>query len=133
MIIWIGGEIKLNDSDFENFRVIRNEIEKQFNTYLQEIGYENEDLEELRLILVIRDDEYRGTQGGEDVKKKREKKIYSRSPRIDYDSFKNADENHRKKLIWQTLLESFEKLKKKGIKNLEPVESYIHQQIALLD
>jgi len=133
MIIWIGGEVGLDDKDFESFRNIRNQIEKQFNAHFQKIGYDNKDLEELRLILVIRDDEYRGTQGGEEIKKKRGKKIYSRSPRIDYDVFKNANENQRKKLIWQTILESFKKLEEKKIDNLEVIEEYIEEQITRLN
>ena len=97
MELWMSSETTAGILDI--LRPIRNKIEKQINQYLEEIGYSNDEIEKLRLILVIRDDEFRGTEGGETLKKKRGKRIYSRSPRIDYDTFKNADEHQRKKLI----------------------------------
>ena len=107
-------------------------IEDQFNAYLEEIGYKNDQIDELWQIIVIRDDEFRGTQGGEKIEKARGKKEYGRSPRIDYHTFKNADENERKRLIWKTILESLEQLEQRGIKNLEIPKEYVRKQIEAL-
>ena len=127
MELWMSSETTAGISGI--LRPIRNEVEKQFNTYCKEIDYSNDEIEELRLILVIRDDEFRGTEGGETLKKKRGKRIYSRSPRIDYDTFKNADEHQRKKLIYKTILESLEQLKQKDIHHLEVIEEYIQKKM----
>lgn len=53
MELWIGGEVGLPDDDFSSYRIAVNKIEKQINQYLKEIGYSNDEIEELRLIPVI--------------------------------------------------------------------------------
>ena len=132
MKLWIGGEVALKALDLKNFRKNILEIEDQFNAYLEGIGYKNDQIEKLRQIIVIRDDEFRGTQGGEKIRKERGAPIYNRSPRIDYHTFKNADEKERKRLIWKTILESLEQLEQRGIKNLEIPKEYVRKQIEAL-
>jgi hypothetical protein len=133
MELWIGGEIGLGSLNRRSFRAIRNDIEERFNAYLKEIGYTNDQIDELWQIIVIRDDEFRGTEGGEKIQKNEVKKEYGRSPRIDYQAFVNADENQRKVLIYETILESLRQLKEdKKIKNLEPLEAYVKKEIEAL-
>ena len=136
MRVWMSSETAVDKGDGDIDDILWKlymGIEKTINHFLEEIEYSNDGIEELRLILVLRDDEFRGTEGGEALKKKRGKQIYSRSPRIDYDTFKNADENQRKKLIYKTILESFEQLKQKDIHHLEVIEEYIQEKMILLE
>jgi len=133
MELWMSSEESLGSLDARNFRLMSNNIEDQFNAYLKEIDYKNEQIDKLRQIIVIRDDEFRGTEGVEKIRKQRGEKSYNRSPRIDYQTFLNANENERKILIYQTILESLRQLKEdRKIKNLEPLEEYINKQIELL-
>ena len=130
MELWMSSEESLGSLDARNFRLMSNDIEDQFNAYLEEINYKNEQIDELWQIIVIRDDEFRGTEGGEKIQKTRSKKEYGRSPRIDYQTFKDANENDRKVLIYQTILESLRQLKEdKKIKNLELLEEYVKKKI----
>ena len=126
MTVWIGGEVGLDDEDFESYRLTTNQIEKSLNAYLKEIGYKNKDLDSLDIIAILRDDDY-----FDEIKKYRPKKRDTDIRlKIDYNEFKNADENKRKKLIYEMLLRAIDFLKEeKGLKGFEPVEEYINKQI----
>ena len=124
MKVWIGGE--LEKDIHENYRIIRNKIEKSLNAYLEEIGYKNKDLDSLDVITILRDDEYFN-----EIKKYRPKKRDTDIRlKIDYDSFKNGDENKRKKLIYEMLLRAMNFLKEeKKLEGFNPIEAYINKQI----
>ena len=128
MELWIGGEVGLNDKDFESYRILTNQIEKEINSYLKEIGYKNENLDSLDVIFVLRNDDvfdeiwkYRPKKRDTDIR-----------PKIDYEAFVKGDETTRKRLIYESLLRVIDFLKSKKVKNLEPLEEYINKQLELL-
>ena len=131
MTIWIGGEVGLDDKDYESYRLIRNQIEKSFNKYLQEIGYVNEQIEELMVLFILRNDNLSAMREKEGrVGKDRGKPIYGINLRLDYNEFKNADEKKRKKMIYEGLLKAFDLVEKqKKIKGLDIIKEYINKQI----
>ena len=93
MKLWMSSEVDISLAD--ELRLIRNQIEKSLNAYLKEIGYKNKDLDSLDVIAILRDDDY-----FDEIKKYRPKKRDTDIRlKIDYNEFKNADENKRKKLI----------------------------------
>lgn len=130
MKVWIGGEVGLDDNDFESYRIISNQIEKSLNAYLEEIGYKNDALEKLRVITILRDDD----TFNEIKKLNKRKKNTDIRLKIDYDSFKNGDEHKRKKLIYEMLLRAMNFLKEeKKLEGFNPIEAYINKQIQSLD
>ena len=131
MTIWIGGEVGLDGNDFESYRLITNQIEKSFNKYLQEIGYVNEQIEELMVLFILRNDNLSAMREKEGrVGKERGKPIYGINLRLDYNEFKNADEKKRKKMIYEGLLKAFDLVEKqKKIKGLDIIKEYINKQI----
>jgi len=52
MILWIGGEVE--KEVYENFRIIRNVIEKKANENLASLNLENE-IKKIRILIIIRD------------------------------------------------------------------------------
>lgn len=106
-------------------RPIRNAIEKHINNHLKEIGYKNEKIKELLIVIVLRDDDFSVMKGGEGIRKHKGKLSYGGSLRIDYSTFKNATDEERANLILDLLIRSLNILEEKGIKNLEVVKEYI--------
>ena len=132
MILWMSNET--SGVDTTSLRKIRNQIEKEINSYLESISYTNDKIDKLRIVFVIRDDDFSVMRGGRNrLKKSRGELAYGINLHLDYDTFNNGGEDIRKKMIYGGILESLEQLKTKKIQNLEPVEEYIKEQIALLE
>ena len=132
MKVWIGGELERNIH--EDFRIIRNGIEKQTNAYLEEVDYKHPKMEKVRIVFVLRDDDFSVMEGGQGVvKKSRGELAYGVNIKLDYNRFINANEKIRKKMIYEGIFTTLQLLKEKKIKDLEIVEEYIEEQIATLD
>ena len=82
-------------------------IEDDLNNYLQSIGYSNEKLTEVLLVLIIRNDDF-SAMGGERIRKHRREKSYGCSLRLDYNEFKNGDETKRKLMIYGSIYKTFD-------------------------
>ena len=132
MKIWIGGELKKDIHEI--YRIMRNQIEKSLNAYLEEIGYKNDEIEKMRVVFVIREDDFSVMQHKKEVvKKDRGKPIYGMNFCLDYDDFKNGDENKRKIIIYKGLLKALDLLEEqKKIQNLDIIKEYINEQILSL-
>ena len=98
-------------------------IEKQINNHLKEIEYENEKLIELRCIIILRDD----SVFKEIIKYRKANKIIGMHLSMEFDAFKNGDEEKRKELIYDVILRSINISEEKGIENLEPVKEIINK------
>ena len=123
MILWMSSE-----ADASMTRILSKldiPIEKHINAHLKEIGYENEKIKELLIVIVLRDDDFSVMKGGEGIKKHRGKLSYGGSLRMDYNAFKNATDEERVNLILKLLLKSFNLLEEKGIEDLEVVKEFI--------
>ena len=124
MIFWISSEANMSVGIDLNH--IYMQIEKYINTHLKEIGYKNEKITKLRIVIVLRDDDFSVMRGGQDnMQKTRGKLIYGINSRIDYYTFKNATQEQRANLILDLLLKSLTLLEEKGIKDLEVVKEFI--------
>ena len=124
MIFWISSEANISAGIDLNH--IYMQIEKYINTHLKEIGYKNEKITKLRIVIVLRDDDFSVMRGGQDnMQKTRGKLIYGINSRIDYNTFKNATQEQRANLILDLLLKSLTLLEEKGIKDLEVVKEFI--------
>ena len=124
MIFWISSEANMSVGIDLNH--IYMQIEKYINTHLKEIGYKNEKITKLRIVIVLRDDDFSVMRGGQDnMQKTRGKLIYGINSRIDYNTFKNATQEQRANLILDLLLKSLTLLEEKGIKDLEVVKEFI--------
>ena len=121
MKVWIGGEVGLPDDDFSSYRIATNKIEKQINQYLEEIGYSNDKLVGWDVIIILRDD----TVFNEIKKYNKRKKDTDIRLQIDYNAFKNGNEEERENLIFDVLLRSLIILEEKGIEDLEVVKEFI--------
>jgi hypothetical protein len=88
----------------ENWREINIQIEEDLNNYLKSINYSNEKLTEVLLVLIIRNDDFTVMKGGEGIRKHRGEESYGCSLRVDYNEFKNGNEQTRKLLIYQAWL-----------------------------
>ena len=107
-------------------------IEDDLNNYLQSIGYSNEKLIEVLLVLIIRNDDF-SAMGGERIRKHRGEESCGCSLRLDYNEFKNGDETKRKLMIYGAIYKTFDMIKnKKKIKNITPIKDYIQEQITKL-
>ena len=125
----MSGEIGLGTLDTKNWREINIQIEEDLNNYLKSINYSNEKLTRVRLILIIRNDDF-SALGGEYIRKQPKEPIMNCHLRIDYNEFKNGNEQTRKLLIYQAIFTTFDMIaKKKKIKNLEVVKEYINKKI----
>ena len=129
MEVWFSSESATRGLVARSEREISNQIEKEINNYLKEIGYKNDTLDILSVIFVLRNDDvfdeiwkYRPKKRDTDIR-----------PKIDYEAFVKGDETTRKRLIYEALLRAIDFLKSKKVKNLEPLEEYVHEQIALLE
>jgi hypothetical protein len=132
MILWMSNETDMG-IDSDNLRKIRNNIEKQTNTYLKEISYTNPEIEKIRIVFILRDDDFSVMAGKQGVvRKSRGELAYGINMRLDYNRFKNGDDNTRKKMIYEGILETMHLLQAKKIKNLESVEKYIRDQMEAL-
>ena len=133
MKLWMSGEIGLGTLDTKNWREINIQIEEDLNNYLKSINYSNEKLTRVRLILIIRNDDF-SALGGEYIRKQPKEPIMNCHLRIDYNEFKNGNEQTRKLLIYQAIFTTFDMIaKKKKIKNLEVVKEYINKKIEELN
>ena len=132
MKVWIGGE--LEKEIHENYRIIRNQIEKSLNAYIKEIGYNNEQIKKLRVVFILRNDSFSVMKEKEGkVGKDRGEPIYGVNLRLDYNEFKNGDENIRKKMIYEGLLKAFSLVEEqRKIKNLDTIKEYIKNKIEYL-
>jgi cell division protein ZapA (FtsZ GTPase activity inhibitor) len=129
----MSGEIGLGTLDTKNWREINIQIEEDLNNYLKSINYSNEKLTRVRLILIIRNDDF-SALGGEYIRKQPKEPIMNCHLRIDYNEFKNGNEQTRKLLIYQAIFTTFDMIaKKKKIKNLEVVKEYINKKIEELN
>ena len=129
----MSGEIGLGTLDTKNWREINIQIEEDLNNYLKSINYSNEKLTRVRLILIIRNDDF-SALGGEYIRKQPKEPIMNCHLRIDYNEFKNGNEQTRKLLIYQAIFTTFDVIaKKKKIKNLEVVKEYINKKIEELN
>jgi len=132
MILWMSNETDMG-IDSDNLRQIRNDIEKQTNTYLKEIEYKHPKVEKIRIVFVLRDDDFSVMLGGQGVvRKERGELAYGINLRLEYNRFKDGDDNTRKKMIYEGIFTTLKLLKEKKIKDLEVVVAYIEEQIALL-
>ena len=93
---------------------------------MQSIGYSNEKLTEVLLVLIIRNDDF-SAMGGERIRKYRGEESCGCSLRLDYNEFKNGDETKRKLMIYGPIYKTFDMIKK--IKNITPIKDYIHEHI----
>jgi hypothetical protein len=121
MKVWIGGEVGLNDDDFDRYRIATNKIEKKINNYLEEIEYKNVRLINWDIIIILRDD----AVFNEIKKYNKRKKNTDIRLKIDYNAFKNGNNEERENLIFDVLLRSLNVLEEKGIEDLEVVKEFI--------
>jgi hypothetical protein len=110
----MSGEIGLGTLDTKNWREINIQIEEDLNNYLKSINYSNEKLTEVLLVLIIRNDDFTVMKGGEGIRKHRGEESYGCSLRIDYNEFKNGNEQTRKLLIYQAIFTTFDMIAKKN-------------------
>jgi hypothetical protein len=97
-------------------------IEDDLNNYLKSIGYSNEKLTRVRLILIIRNDDF-SALGGEYIRKQPREPIINTHLRLDYNEFKNGDETKRKLMIYGAIYKTFNMIEnKKKIKNITPYQ-----------
>jgi hypothetical protein len=90
----MSGEIGLGTLDTKNWREINIQIEEDLNNYLKSISYSNEKLTRVRLILIIRNDDF-SALGGEYIRKQPKEPIMNCHLRVDYNEFKNGNEQKR--------------------------------------
>ncbi|VVH65777.1 hypothetical protein BSPLISOX_2546, partial [uncultured Gammaproteobacteria bacterium] len=123
MKLWVSSETAgVSAIDDRNLSKSYIQIEEDLNNYLKSINYSNEKLIEVLLILIIRNDDFSAT-GGEECRKLRGEPKIGVGLRIDYNEFKNGNEQTRKLLIYQAIFTTFDMIaKKKKIKNLEVVK-----------
>jgi hypothetical protein len=139
MILWMSSETdtgldpKTNEKIGDILWKLYMSIEKQTNTYLKEIEYKHPKIEEIRIVFVLRDDDFSVMAGGQGVvKKSRGELAYGVNIKLDYNRFKNGDNDTRKKMIYEGILSTVDMLQKKKLNNLEPVKDYIQEQIDIL-
>ncbi|VVH64590.1 hypothetical protein BSPLISOX_1973 [uncultured Gammaproteobacteria bacterium] len=134
MKLWVSSETAgVSAIDDRNLSKSYIQIEEDLNNYLKSINYSNEKLIEVLLILIIRNDDFSAT-GGEECRKLRGEPKIGVGLRIDYNEFKNGNEQTRKLLIYQAIFTTFDMIaKKKKIKNLEVVKEYINKKIEELN
>jgi hypothetical protein len=139
----MSGEVGLGALDTKNLMRMNIQIEEDLNNYLKSISYSNEKLTRVRLILIIRNDDfsalgsitsyyspicrfylkvdichiylciflklcfvcYTWILGGEYIRKQPKEPIMNCHLRIDYNEFKNGNEQTRKLLIYQAILQ----------------------------
>jgi hypothetical protein len=136
MNLWISSETAgvsaIDDRNLSNSYV---QIEKDLNNYLESINYKNAKLIRVRLILIIRNDDFSALGGERGVRKSRgEDGIYGNSLRVDYNEFKNGNETTRKLLIYQAIYKTFDMIEtKKKIKNIKVIKEYINKKIEELN
>lgn len=119
MKLWMSSEAHISVA--EELRILSNTIEKHINKYLEETGYENEELKSWDIIITLRDDDV----FKEIINYRPKKKDTEFHLKIDYNTFKNATDKERVNLILDLLIRSLNILEEKGIKNLEVVKEYI--------
>jgi cell division protein ZapA (FtsZ GTPase activity inhibitor) len=134
MKLWVSSETAgVSAIDDRNLSKSYIQIEEDLNNYLKSISYSNEKLTRVRLILIIRNDDF-SALGGEYIRKQPKEPIMNCHLRIDYNEFKNGNEQTRKLLIYQAIFTTFDMIaKKKKIKNLEVVKEYINKKIEELN
>lgn len=126
MKLWISGEIALRGLHARSFSNITNSIEECINKRLETIGYTHGGIEKIRIIFIIRNDNFSVMKGGEGIlKKERGEPAYGINIRIDYDTFLNADEKKRATLIFDGIERTIEHLEARKIKNLEAVKEAV--------
>ncbi|VVM28525.1 hypothetical protein BSPWISOXPB_1079 [uncultured Gammaproteobacteria bacterium] len=135
MKLWVSSETAgVSAIDDRNLSKSYIQIEEDLNNYLKSINYSNEKLTEVLLVLIIRNDDFTVMKGGEGIRKHRGEESYGCSLRVDYNEFKNGNEQTRKLLIYQAIFTTFDMIaKKKKIKNLEVVKEYINKKIEELN
>ena len=118
MKVWMSSETSKGMGEL--LRITRNTLEKAINKHLQEIEYENDKLDSLDVIIILRDDDY----FNEIKKYRKSKKDTDIRLKIDYNTFLNANEEERKNLILDVLLRSLDILEDKGLDNFNEVRDY---------
>ena len=119
MKVWISSETTKGAG--EELWKLYMQIEKKINNYLEEIEYKNDALEKLRVIIILRDD----AVFNEIKKYNKRKKDTDIRLKIDYNAFKNGNDEERENLIFDVLLRSLNVLEEKGIEDLEVVKEFI--------
>ena len=132
MTVWISAEVSSEIG--RELNKLYMQIEKSLNTYLKEIGYNNEQIKKLRVVFILRNDSFSVMKEKEGkVGKDRGEPIYGVNLRLDYNEFKNGDENIRKKMIYEGLLKAFSLVEEqRKIKNLDTIKEYIKNKIEYL-
>jgi hypothetical protein len=86
MKLWLSGEIGLGSLDNRFYRETSNTIEDDLNNYLKSIGYSNDKLTKVRLILIIRNDNISMT-GGEECRNSRMERLNGSMRREFFDAY----------------------------------------------
>jgi len=120
MKVWISSESSGDKQLGEELWKLYMKLEKAINKHLQEIEYENDKLDSLDVIIILRDDDY----FNEIKKYRKSKKDTDIRLKIDYNTFLNANEEERKNLILDVLLRSLDILEEKGLDNFEEIRDY---------
>jgi hypothetical protein len=119
MKVWISSETTKGAG--EELWKLYMQIEKKINNYLEEIEYKNVRLINWDIIIILRDD----AVFNEIKKYNKRKKDTDIRLKIDYNAFKNGNNEERENLIFDVLLRSLNVLEEKGIEDLEVVKEFI--------